>query len=61
MFKMFGQLFSTLSRTISAVDHLVAAGELQAELLHETSKDDVEDKRAARKAKREEAAKLLED
>ena len=61
MFKMIGQLFNMLSRTITAVDHIVEAGELQSQLILESSKDDVEAKRAARKAKLAEATKLLED
>lgn len=61
MFQMLGQLFRTLTRSINAIDHLVAAGESQAELLHEKSDSYVEDERAARAAKREAALKQLEE
>lgn len=59
MFAMFTQLFRTLTRTINAVDHLVAAGESQAELLHETSDAYVEDARKERAAKRKAAEQAL--
>jgi hypothetical protein len=60
MFTTIGQLFGLISRTITAVDHLAEAGELQSQLILEASIDDVEAKRQAREVTRAKRLKLLE-
>ncbi len=45
-------VFHTINRGVRMVDSVVAAGEVHAAYLHETSLEDIADKRAARAATR---------
>ena len=46
MFKLIGQLAATLCRTITMIDHLAEAGEVQTEIIRDSSVFDVKKKRA---------------
>ena len=60
MFTTIGQLFGLISRTITAIDHLAEAGELQAQLILESSIEDVEQKRQVREAAKAKRLAMLE-
>ena len=60
MFTTIGQLLGLISRTITAIDHLAEAGELQAQLILESSIEDVEQKRQVREAAKAKRLTALE-
>lgn len=45
MFKLIGQIASTLGRTVTMIDHLAEAGECQTLIIRDSSRFDVEKKR----------------
>jgi len=59
MFKLIGQLAATLCRTITMIDHLAEAGEVQTEIIRDSSVFDVKKKRAKLQADLAEYEKQL--
>lgn len=46
MFKLIGQLAATLCRTVTMIDHLAEAGEVQTEIIRDSSQFDARKKRS---------------